>query len=305
MLARHWFLAALSAIEKLTLNLDSFASNNAFNKLVTMNPSIPSMVPFAKCSSLYGNQNQWSERLQGFRRRLDMPRRGSFALSTGDFTSQHVVYLDACVCRCGCGRQKEKHFYLKGGCVPQISLEDKWNVGYHTELQPTDAYGTIEFQGGPHPTKAQVRLSLSLFLSLFLSLCFPFSVFWSKFKFRVVSQYSQCVFMCTIRKTWRNRKPFGNKRTSSCWGQYSAVLLLWDKSRTELFVLSFICDFYCDLSNTAETKGKQPNGRLTSDVLMLWAVETFWVKLIPWKQRETSLETLGVRACPMPQCCLF
>lgn len=26
----------------------------------------------------------------------------------------------------------------------------------HTRAQPTDAYGTIEFQGGAHPTKAQV-----------------------------------------------------------------------------------------------------------------------------------------------------
>ena len=40
--------------------------------------------------------------------------------------------------------------------MPQINVEDKWNVSVHTELQPTDAYGTIEFQGGPHPTKAQV-----------------------------------------------------------------------------------------------------------------------------------------------------
>lgn len=28
----------------------------------------------------------------------------------------------------------------------------------HTRAQPTDAYGTIEFQGGAHPTKAQVSL---------------------------------------------------------------------------------------------------------------------------------------------------
>ncbi len=69
-----------------------------------------------------------------------------------------------CVCRCGCGRLKEKHFYLKGQCVPQINLEEKWNVNIHTELQPTDAYGTIEFQGGPHPTKAQVGTAAQLWL---------------------------------------------------------------------------------------------------------------------------------------------
>ena len=31
----------------------------------------------------------------------------------------------------------------------------RWNVDQHTEESPTDAYGTIEFQGGPHPNKAQ------------------------------------------------------------------------------------------------------------------------------------------------------
>ena len=36
--------------------------------------------------------------------------------------------------------------------------QEKWSVQQHTELIPTDAYGTIEFQGGPHPTKAQVRV---------------------------------------------------------------------------------------------------------------------------------------------------
>lgn len=31
-----------------------------------------------------------------------------------------------------------------------------WLPTKHTKAFPTDAYGTIEFQGGPHPTKAQV-----------------------------------------------------------------------------------------------------------------------------------------------------
>ena len=33
---------------------------------------------------------------------------------------------------------------------------EKWSVHQNTATFPTDAYGTIEFQGGPHPTKAQV-----------------------------------------------------------------------------------------------------------------------------------------------------
>ena len=61
-------------------------------------------------------------------------------------------------CRCGCGRLQARHFYLKGTCPGDV--DEKWNVLRHTELIPTDAYGTIEFQGGPHPTKAQVRVTL-------------------------------------------------------------------------------------------------------------------------------------------------
>lgn len=33
---------------------------------------------------------------------------------------------------------------------------ESWAPSKHTQPSPTDAYGTIEFQGGPHPTKAQV-----------------------------------------------------------------------------------------------------------------------------------------------------
>lgn len=37
---------------------------------------------------------------------------------------------------------------------------DSWFPNKHTRSHPTDAYGTIEFQGSAHPTKAQyVRLS--------------------------------------------------------------------------------------------------------------------------------------------------
>lgn len=40
------------------------------------------------------------------------------------------------------------------------SSNETWSPVKHTILSPTDAYGTIEFQGGPHPTKAQVLLLL-------------------------------------------------------------------------------------------------------------------------------------------------
>ena len=36
--------------------------------------------------------------------------------------------------------------------------EQPWLAEKHSELSPTDAYGTIEFQGGAHPNKAQVSL---------------------------------------------------------------------------------------------------------------------------------------------------
>ena len=36
----------------------------------------------------------------------------------------------------------------------------KWNIREHTRASPTDSFGTIEFQGGPHPHKAHyVRLA--------------------------------------------------------------------------------------------------------------------------------------------------
>lgn len=36
---------------------------------------------------------------------------------------------------------------------------DQWSPGKNTRASATDAYGTIEFQGGPHPTKAEVNIS--------------------------------------------------------------------------------------------------------------------------------------------------
>ncbi|KAM3720978.1 Transient receptor potential channel [Dirofilaria immitis] len=54
------------------------------------------------------------------------------------------------------------------GCESEVGLSrrfarnsEKWTIRRHTALFPTDAYGTIEFQGAPHPYKAQyLRLTV-------------------------------------------------------------------------------------------------------------------------------------------------
>ncbi|KAK6107091.1 Ion transport family protein [Brugia pahangi] len=44
---------------------------------------------------------------------------------------------------------------------PTTKTTEKWSIRKHTALFPTDAYGTIEFQGAPHPYKAQyLRLTV-------------------------------------------------------------------------------------------------------------------------------------------------
>ncbi|PZC87370.1 hypothetical protein B5X24_HaOG201606 [Helicoverpa armigera] len=58
--------------------------------------------------------------------------------------------------RCWCGLSKTAH----GSNTQTANPGDAWVPAKHTQSAPTDAYGTVEFQGGPHPTKAQyVRLS--------------------------------------------------------------------------------------------------------------------------------------------------
>ncbi|PVD19530.1 hypothetical protein C0Q70_20019 [Pomacea canaliculata] len=64
--------------------------------------------------------------------------------------------------RCCCGRVENWHV----GLNKQDDDDDhrrggeRWHPMRHTDVYPTDAYGTIEFQGGPHPSKAQyIRLS--------------------------------------------------------------------------------------------------------------------------------------------------
>ncbi|XP_037946393.1 transient receptor potential cation channel trpm-like isoform X3 [Teleopsis dalmanni] len=59
---------------------------------------------------------------------------------------------------CCCGQSRQTHQTIPG--IESGSPGDAWLPQKHTRAQPTDAYGTIEFQGGAHPTKAQyVRLS--------------------------------------------------------------------------------------------------------------------------------------------------
>lgn len=63
------------------------------------------------------------------------------------------------VFRCSCGLSLTFHCGGGSGSV-QLNPDNPnevWSSLKHTVLSPTDAYGTIEFQGGPHPTKAQVN----------------------------------------------------------------------------------------------------------------------------------------------------
>lgn len=55
--------------------------------------------------------------------------------------------------RCWCGLSKTAH----GSSIATATPGEAWVPARHTQAAPTDAYGTVEFQGGPHPTKAQVR----------------------------------------------------------------------------------------------------------------------------------------------------
>ncbi|XP_059155365.1 transient receptor potential cation channel subfamily M member 3-like isoform X3 [Physella acuta] len=61
--------------------------------------------------------------------------------------------------RCACGRNE--HWHMQTGAARlEAGSTEKWHPYKHTEQRVTDAYGTIEFQGGPHPSKAQyMRLS--------------------------------------------------------------------------------------------------------------------------------------------------
>ncbi|XP_064607878.1 transient receptor potential cation channel subfamily M member 3-like isoform X2 [Liolophura sinensis] len=64
--------------------------------------------------------------------------------------------------KCCCGRGEAWHCTFLPSPIhgSTTKLDEKWHPNKHTEAKPTDAYGTIEFQGAPHPSKAQyMRLS--------------------------------------------------------------------------------------------------------------------------------------------------
>ncbi|XP_029016494.1 transient receptor potential cation channel subfamily M member 3 isoform X12 [Betta splendens] len=73
--------------------------------------------------------------------------------------------------RCCCGRLIGQHVGQPPGnsssqndkaerSAKNDSLSEKWSISKHTQLSPTDAFGTIEFQGGGHSNKAMyVRVS--------------------------------------------------------------------------------------------------------------------------------------------------
>ena len=71
--------------------------------------------------------------------------------------------------RCCCGRLIGQHVGLPPGISSNQndkaerlgkndSLSEKWSISKHTQLSPTDAFGTIEFQGGGHSNKAMVTI---------------------------------------------------------------------------------------------------------------------------------------------------
>uniref|UniRef100_A0AAZ3S2Z0 Transient receptor potential cation channel, subfamily M, member 3 n=1 Tax=Oncorhynchus tshawytscha TaxID=74940 RepID=A0AAZ3S2Z0_ONCTS len=76
-----------------------------------------------------------------------------------------------CCSMCCCGRLIGQHVGLPPGIsssqndkterlAKNDSLSEKWSISKHTQLSPTDAFGTIEFQGGGHSNKAMyVRVS--------------------------------------------------------------------------------------------------------------------------------------------------
>ncbi|KAJ9575656.1 hypothetical protein L9F63_007485, partial [Diploptera punctata] len=73
--------------------------------------------------------------------------------------------------RCCCGLSFTFHCGTGVDVDSYKAVEQQWSPSKHTQPSPTDAYGTIEFQGGPHPSKAQyVRLAYDTRPELILQL---------------------------------------------------------------------------------------------------------------------------------------
>ncbi|XP_012280563.1 transient receptor potential cation channel trpm isoform X2 [Orussus abietinus] len=86
-----------------------------------------------------------------------------FAVVQGDKSAEYdVITTSRCCCghsfthHCGTGADVQSYSTL----INKEEEREQWTPGKNTRPFPTDAYGTIEFQGGPHPTKAQyVRMA--------------------------------------------------------------------------------------------------------------------------------------------------
>ncbi|XP_062874268.1 transient receptor potential cation channel subfamily M member 3 isoform X4 [Trichomycterus rosablanca] len=94
----------------------------------------------------------------------------------------HIIVSTKDPHRCCCGRLIGQHVGLPPGIssnqnvrserTPKAdALSEKWSISKHTQLSPTDAFGTIEFQGGGHSNKAMyVRVSYDTKADLLLHL---------------------------------------------------------------------------------------------------------------------------------------
>lgn len=73
------------------------------------------------------------------------------------------------VARCACGQNWAYH--KSHGVDSVAETGEIWSPAHHTASSPTDAYGTIDFLGGPHPNKAQfIRLGFESRPDLILQL---------------------------------------------------------------------------------------------------------------------------------------
>ncbi|XP_060738863.1 transient receptor potential cation channel subfamily M member 3 isoform X4 [Tachysurus vachellii] len=94
----------------------------------------------------------------------------------------HIIVSTKDPHRCCCGRLIGQHVGLPPSissnqndrserALKSDSLPEKWSISKHTQLSPTDAFGTIEFQGGGHSNKAMyVRVSYDTKADLLLHL---------------------------------------------------------------------------------------------------------------------------------------
>lgn len=71
-------------------------------------------------------------------------------------TNFHIFPFSLKLFRCCCGQDRTTHTIVPGIDIGVAG--DTWLPHKHTRSAPTDAYGTIEFQGSAHPTKAQVQV---------------------------------------------------------------------------------------------------------------------------------------------------